>query len=175
MSVAGKRNYTKIMGLHQLILSLGGNVGNKAENFHRVKEILALTVGEITVISNIYESPAWGFDSQDLFWNQVVIIKTRLDPYEILEEIGKIEAGFGRIRLAHGYASRQMDIDILFYDDLIILTPELTIPHPMIALRKFVLVPLADIVPSFLHPMTGEKVTDLLDKCPDEAELKKIC
>lgn len=162
------------MGKQQLILSIGGNLGDKADNFSRVIPLLSEAIGEIVTLSPIYESSAWGFVSEHLFWNRVVVMNTLLSPEETLEEIGKIERSFGRIRSDSAYRSRAMDIDILFYADQVILTPNLTIPHPRMAMRKFVLLPLADVLPDFIHPVTGESVLSMLESCQDTGEPRII-
>ena len=104
----------------------------------------------------MYVSPPWGFEAREEFWNQVIVVNTRLTPREVLHETQKIEAYFGRKRESGRYLSRRMDIDILFYDQLVLVSEELSIPHPLVERRKFVLIPLASVSPDFRHPVTGK-------------------
>lgn len=162
------------MHWHQLFLSLGGNLGDKAEIFENTLSLISENIGEITKLSSIYESPAWGFESDFMFWNRVLMVDTLLSPSEVLDEIGKIELLFGRQRCRGNYLSRKMDIDILFYDSLILKTDTLTIPHPLMGARRFILEPMAEIAPLFIHPETGTSVKTLLEMCSDQADVEKI-
>lgn len=159
---------------HQLILSLGGNLGNKAQIFRDTSEMIECKIGRIVSASPVYETPPWGFESNDPFWNQVLQVSTCLLPDLVLTEIRMIEEHFGRERKQGVYLSRMMDIDILFYDDLILNTDELTVPHAHIAMRRFVLAPLADIAPGLVHPGTGKTVLNMLEECIDTSEIKKV-
>lgn len=159
---------------HQLFLSLGGNLGNKSEIFNKTLTLIAENIGDIAKISSIYESPAWGFESDLLFWNQILMVQTALLPNEVLQEIGKIEIFFGRERKPGLYLSRKMDIDILFYDNLILKTEKLTIPHPLIGERRFILQPLAEIAPALIHPENGLSIENILQTCTDKAIAHRI-
>ena len=139
--------------MYNIFLSIGGNIGNKQANFKQVKDLIVKNLGTIIKASSIYESPPWGFESSHTFWNQVVQIESILPPNELLENAKKIEKHFGRERKSQTYTSRQMDIDILYYEDLILQTDELTIPHPLLHKRNFVLVPLTEVAPEFIHPL----------------------
>jgi 2-amino-4-hydroxy-6-hydroxymethyldihydropteridine diphosphokinase len=103
-----------------------------------------------------------------------LFVETQFTPHEVLERIAKIEAVFGRERTAKGYASREMDIDILYFDELILETETLTIPHPQIANRLFVLVPLAEIAPDFVHPVLKLTSVEMLALCGDKSEISKL-
>lgn len=162
------------MAYHQLILSLGGNMGNKAEIFAETSDLIEKHIGNIILLSSAYETPPWGFESKNHFRNQVLIVKTNLLPEDVLAQIGLIENHFGRIRKPGVYLSRMMDIDILFYDDKVIDTSELTIPHPQIEHRRFILEPLNDILPGFVHPLNGKTVAEMLADCQDNSVLKRI-
>jgi 2-amino-4-hydroxy-6-hydroxymethyldihydropteridine diphosphokinase len=144
------------MGVHQLILCLGGNLGNKTEIFRETNSLIAQSLGNIIDESPVYQTPPWGFESENNFWNQVLRIETYLTPENVIKEIYVIESHFGRKRNSGRYVSRRMDIDILFYDDWIVQTNALTIPHPFISKRKFVLAPLNDIMPRFKDPVSGK-------------------
>jgi 2-amino-4-hydroxy-6-hydroxymethyldihydropteridine diphosphokinase len=162
------------MAGHQLFLSLGGNLGDKREIFTTTIRMIDNKIGHPVKISTVYESSPWGFCSTHFFRNQVLEIETLLTPYEVLAEIRTIEKFFGRRRKTGHYLSRKMDIDILFYDDLILNTDVLTLPHPMIALRRFVLEPLSEIAPDLFHPVIRDKVNHILAGCKDSSEVKKI-
>jgi len=160
--------------MHKVYLSLGGNIGDKAGNFSKAHKLVSKTLGSITKISSVYESPAWGFHSDDKFWNQVVLIETGHSPESLLENIHQIEDIYGRKRGNETYSSREMDIDILYYNSLILKTGSLIIPHPLIQQRKFVLVPLVEIAPDFVHPVLNLSNFELLDNCLDESLIKKV-
>lgn len=159
---------------HQLILSLGGNLGNKAKIFRETLEMIECQIGKIVSASPVYETAPWGFESNDPFWNQVLRVYTQLLPVDILSEIRKMESHFGRQRIPGMYLSRRMDVDILFYDDLILQAVELVIPHPHMAQRRFVLAPLADIAPGLAHPVTGKTVLNMLEECSDTSEIRMV-
>ena len=160
--------------MHQLFLGTGGNLGNKQANFDKVYTHIQNELGTILKCSQVYETAPWGFESDDLFWNQVLLVETLLSPSEILGRIAKIEAVFGRKRTGKGYASREMDIDILYFDDLVLETESLTIPHLQIANRLFVLVPLAEIAPEFVHPVLKLTSVEMLAVCADKSEVRKV-
>jgi 2-amino-4-hydroxy-6-hydroxymethyldihydropteridine diphosphokinase len=124
--------------------------------------------------SSVYETPSWGFNSENPFWNQVLCIETHLRPSEILENIKKIDAAFGRKRIPEGYSSREMDVDILYFDNEIVNTENLTIPHPLLHKRLFVLVPLAEIAPDFVHPVLKLNGIEMLNNCEDKSEIRKV-
>ena len=138
--------------MHKVFLGIGGNIGNKRLNFQKVFQIIGNSIGKVVYSSSIYESPPWGFQSEDDFWNQVILVATQLSHENLLAEINSIEKKFGRDRDKNQYSSREMDIDILYYDDVFIETENLIIPHPKMQQRKFVLVPLNEIAPDLKHP-----------------------
>ena len=127
-------------------------------------------IGQIKVLSSVYESEPWGFVS-DLFWNQALIVESALQPDDILTLALEIENKMGRKRLSENYEARPIDIDLMFYDDLQIDSPRLTIPHPLIAQRRFMLVPLAEIAPEKIHPVTGLTIKEMLQICPDKLKV----
>lgn len=160
--------------MHQLFLSLGGNLGDKSEIFNKTRAFVNENIGATVKVSSIYESPAWGFESGSMFWNQILMVQTLLSPDDVLQKIGKIENFFGRRRCPGKYLSRKMDIDILFYDNLIVKTETLTIPHPLITERHFILKPLAEIAPALIHPENGLSIENLLQACTDTAPVNRI-
>jgi 2-amino-4-hydroxy-6-hydroxymethyldihydropteridine diphosphokinase len=160
--------------MHQVFLGIGGNIGNKPENFGKVHDLIERKIGVISKQSSVYDSPPWGFHAEDNFWNQVLKVKTELAAIEILSEITKIENSFNRKRHSGGYTSREMDVDIIYYDDIFIETEDLIIPHPRLHQRLFVLVPLTEIASGFKHPLFRMTSKQLLENCKDESVIKKL-
>ncbi|HAH24690.1 MAG TPA: 2-amino-4-hydroxy-6-hydroxymethyldihydropteridine diphosphokinase [Prolixibacteraceae bacterium] len=158
----------------KLYLLLGGNLGDKRQVFLEATALLEEQVGRITQQSHIYETEPWGFESTDMFWNQVLELSVSISPEEVLERTQQIEQQLGRTRKAQQYDSRIIDIDILFYGDQIISTENLTIPHPRIQERKFVLVPLNEIAPELTHPVLQKSVGQLLLDCTDQLRVEKV-
>ena len=160
--------------MFKVFLGIGGNIGDKQLNLIKVAHLIHARLGKIIKTSSIYETPPWGFVSEDHFWNQVLIIQTEMNPEKLLEEIHEIETKFGRKRTLGKYTSREMDIDILFFDDLFIEADNLIIPHPRIQSRKFVLVPLVEVEPDFKHPLFRLTNLQMLENCKDESVIIKI-
>jgi len=123
--------------------------------------------------SDIYETAPWGISDQNHFLNMVIKIKTTLSPEEVLFEILEIEKQLGRVRKSK-WGPRLIDIDILFYDNLILQTTELTIPHPEIHNRKFILIPLRQIERNFFHPVLNQNINSILVNCTDNLSVKKL-
>ena len=161
----------------EVTLLIGGNKGNMTENISSARQQIYNRIGKITIQSKEYPSPAWGFESDD-FLNQALVCSTSLSPIDLLETIWEIEKEFGRERGSQaeeqvkyearkkgeiGYSARQMDIDIMFYGDEVISTPLLTIPHPLISEREFVLRPLADVCPQRVLPNQTKTILELLN------------
>ena len=134
--------------MHTVYLSLGSNLGDKEQNLASAVSEIARRIGDITAQSAFLETEPWGFDSENTFLNAAVRVETELSPYELLHATQQIERDLGRTHKSqHGqYHDRIIDIDILLYDDLHIQTPELTIPHPLMQQRDFVLIPLKEIM-----------------------------
>ncbi|MDP4189711.1 MAG: 2-amino-4-hydroxy-6-hydroxymethyldihydropteridine diphosphokinase [Bacteroidota bacterium] len=155
-------------------LLLGGNLGDRKANMEKAVTLLQTNAGEVIEKSSLYESEPWGFDDVHAFYNQAVAIETSLNPYELLDEIHIIENELGRIRQSQQYASRTMDIDILFYDNKVIASERLTIPHLQLPNRRFVLEPMNELNPSLVHPLLNKSMAQLLDNCPDTKLVKAI-
>ncbi|MCW1953301.1 MAG: 2-amino-4-hydroxy-6-hydroxymethyldihydropteridine diphosphokinase [Flavobacteriia bacterium] len=152
--------------------SLGSNQGDKALLLQKAIFLMADQMGSISNISKTYQTAAWGFESED-FLNCCVSLDTHLDPLDILASLLSIESRLGRKRHSKpGYTARIIDIDLLFYGSEVIDLPELSVPHPHIEKRAFVLRPLADICPQFTHPIYENTIDKLLDKCLDSAQLR---
>jgi len=158
----------------KLYILLGGNLGDKQQVFSEARAKLNQQVGTITSQSAIYETEPWGFESDDIFWNQVLEISTAFSPDEVLTQTQQIERELGRIRKATQYDSRIIDIDILFYGDQIIKLENLTVPHPRIQERKFALVPLCEIASELIHPVFLKSITQLLEECRDLLRVSPI-
>jgi 2-amino-4-hydroxy-6-hydroxymethyldihydropteridine diphosphokinase len=154
----------------KLYLLLGSNMGDRTQYLQQATDEITLKVGKVLNKSSLFETAAWGNTNQPLFVNQVLEAETDLQPEEVLLSIHTIEQKLGRIRFEH-WGSRVIDIDILFYDTLILQTQRLTIPHPQLHNRRFTLVPLAEIAASFEHPVLHKNIQLLLDECTDELEV----
>jgi len=140
-------------------LALGSNLGNRAANLttaiQRIREL-----GCVSAVSRIYESEPVGYREQGRFYNLVLRLETGYAPEELLVRVKRIETEMGRTSSFRN-APRTIDIDILAYDDVVLHTPELEIPHPRMSERSFVLLPLAEVAPDFVHPVTGKRMTEL--------------
>lgn len=159
--------------LNRIYLSIGSNIGNRYLNLQKAVLALKAKVGTILHTSSIYENGAVGFDGED-FLNACLLLETNLSPTEVLAELKQIESNLGRKKDSNqGYASRSIDLDILYYDDLIINGAGLSIPHPRMIERNFVLKPLADIAPQFYHPIYKKDTRNLLQECKDKNKLNK--
>ena len=156
----------------RVILLTGGNLGDVKRTLQTAQQLINSRIGAVLHCSHRYESEPWGFADAPEFFNQALEVSTDLSPLEVLDAVQRIESELGRNRAAETlekartgapYVSRPIDIDILFYDDEIIDTERLTVPHPRLAEREFVLVPLCEIVRSRKHPVTGLSVGEMLD------------
>jgi 2-amino-4-hydroxy-6-hydroxymethyldihydropteridine diphosphokinase len=159
--------------MNKTYLLTGGNEGDRNRNLQQARANIELICGEILQVSSIYETAPWGKTDQPYFLNQVLIVDTKLEPRELMQAIFSIEEKGGRKRTGKN-APRTIDIDILFYNDLILDEPGLTIPHPGIKDRRFVLEPLDEITPDFIHPLLLKTIHRLLLECTDGLAVKKI-
>jgi deoxyguanosine kinase len=154
---------------HQVILSLGSNQGNRLENIALCIKLIHQEVGTVIKISNIYETPSWGFESE-AFYNCALVVHTFNSANKVLSQALKIEKKIGRIRTEEkGYQSRIIDIDLIAFDAEIIQTEKLQIPHPLMQNRKFVLLPIQDLNLDWEHPVLKQSISGLLQDCPDES------
>ena len=150
------------MKKHLVFLSLGSNLGDRLEHLQAAIETLK-EFGEISKTSSVYETDPWGYEDQPAFYNQVILLETTCEPLELLRNIKQVEQTMGRIPTFR-YGPRVIDIDILLFDETVITTPELTIPHPQMKNRAFVLAPLAEIDPLLSIPGEKANATELLEK-----------
>ena len=150
-----------------IILSIGTNIGDRERNIENAVKALG-EIGKVTAISPIYTSEPWGFESENGFYNIALTMESKLLPLDLLQETQRIEKELGRTaKTTTEYADRVIDIDIIAYGQTIIETTELTIPHRLMHIRNFVLYPLADIAPSWMHPMLHLTAHELKNQCPD--------
>lgn len=170
--------------MNNVTLLIGGNQGDRLNLIEQATEQIRQRIGSVVVLSSVYESEPWGeFEEEigkgkvDNFLNRGLVAETTLSPWQVLRVALSIEADLGRVRNASCsqllnndvqtsrlYHSRPMDIDLIFYDNLVLDTPELTLPHPRMQQRRFVLEPLAEIMPEYRHPMIGKNVKELLSE-----------
>jgi len=150
----------------QVYLGLGTNLGNKRANLNQAIQHIEKDVGRLLRASSVYETAPWGLTEQPGFLNQVVLLETALPPVTLLTVLLDIETRMGRRRLRK-WGSRLIDIDILFYEQLIRQSSTLTLPHPYLQDRNFVLAPMAEIASDFRHPVLGKTMQELLDQSPD--------
>ncbi len=156
---------------HIVYLALGSNMGSRLAN---LKAAISNLTPQMSVKkkSSIYETPPWGFIDQAAFLNQVVKVETYLKPEALLSHLKRLEMALGRVPSFEN-GPRLIDIDILFFDDVVMDTPPLVIPHPRLHERAFVLVPLADLAPDLVHPVLHKSVSELLDGV-DRSEIKLL-
>ena len=153
--------------------SLGSNLGKRAENLRQALTLLAQSLGKPTAVSSVYETEPWGVEHHEQYLNMAACYKTIWPPEKIFTLIAFIEKKLGRVRSGKTIEPRTIDIDILFYDNLVLKTETLSIPHPRIRYRRFVLEPLAEIMENFQDPETGLTIKELLLRCTDTCKVQK--
>ncbi|MFA9190909.1 2-amino-4-hydroxy-6-hydroxymethyldihydropteridine diphosphokinase [Flavobacterium sp. FZUC8N2.13] len=155
---------------HQVILSIGSNQGNRLEVIKHCIALLHQEIGMVIQVSKVYETAAWGFDS-DAFYNCALVLHCHLSASEVLLKALAIEQKLGRIRKNEsGYQSRIIDIDMIAFDEAIIETEKLTVPHPLMQDRKFVLLPFQDLKINWIHPILKMTISEMVENCSDTGE-----
>ncbi len=171
---------------NSVVLLLGGNQGDRVATLMNAIAEIGKRIGAVSLISSIYETEPWGFEAEQNFLNQAVVVDTDLSAHEVLVEALNIEKELGRIRKdeiknassdslqpAREYSSRPIDIDLIFYNSAIVETDDLLLPHPRMHSRRFVLVPLDEIIPDYRHPKFRKTIRQILTECEDNGEVKK--
>lgn len=158
--------------MHIAFLSLGSNLGDRLAHFLIAENHITKSIGKILKTSSIYETAPWGFTNQPSFLNKVIQVETELNPSALLKTILTIEIAMGRIR-TDKWHERIIDIDILFFDDLVVKGTDLEIPHPFIRERRFVLMPLSEIADALIHPVLNKTINALVVECTDSLVVKK--
>ncbi|RIJ42551.1 2-amino-4-hydroxy-6-hydroxymethyldihydropteridine diphosphokinase [Pontibacter oryzae] len=155
----------------KVYLLLGGNLGDRLAYLQQANHQINTHVGRVARQSKVYQTAAWGKTDQPNFLNQVLEVQTELRPELVLQRVNSIEQELGRKRLEH-WGARVIDIDILFYDDLVMQTQRLSVPHPQLHLRRFTLLPLSELAPDMEHPILQQSIKLLLEQCPDVLDVQ---
>lgn len=159
---------------NQVVLSLGSNIGNRLEIIQSCIALIHNEIATVVKVSNLYETPAWGFESEP-FYNCAILIHTTKSAQKILSQLLKIEKQLGRVRNKQvGYQARIIDIDIIAINENVIETENLEVPHKLMQNRKFVLLPMNDLKWDWIHPILKKSITELIQNCEDESECKVV-
>lgn len=143
-------------------IGLGTNIGKRRGNIVTAAALLAERVGDVLALSDMYETEPWGFESENLFINAVVVLQTELLPMELLDATRQIEIEMGRVQKSDGsYHDRIIDIDILMIDDMVVNNERLIIPHPLMQQRLFVMDPMVEVAPNLVHPLLGKSMREI--------------
>lgn len=157
--------------MNTIVFSTGSNIGDRSSHLDFAIEEIINKIGKVISVSNVYESEAWGNIDQQNFLNQVIVVETKLTAFKCLEVLQVIEKERFRQRIEH-WGPRTLDIDILFYNQEIINSHKLIIPHPFIEKRLFVLLPLSEILGTFIHPILKVDIYHILTNCKDGSEVE---
>ena len=160
--------------MNKAYISLGSNMGQRLEEIREAVVQIQKKIGILTDLSSLFESPTWGFEGPD-FLNACIGIQTDFTPHELLQKLLKIERQMGRLRsLKSGYSSRNIDLDLLFFDNQVLDNEDLVLPHPRLEFRRFILSPMCEIAPDFIHPRLGKSLMNLSRLCKDNSSIRKI-
>ena len=160
--------------MRKVFLGLGSNLGDRGKNLDEARIRIEELIGKIITCSSVYQTEPWGFKSENDFLNMVICVETNLHPSGLLGRILMIESQMGRTRCDNQYSSREIDIDILLYENEIVDEIALKIPHPKLHERRFVLVPLCEIGSEIIHPVLNQSVESLLKSCKDKSKVRKF-
>ena len=161
--------------MNKAVLLLGSNLGDAQLLFQNVISLIDERLGKLELQSALYQSPPWGFEHENDFINQVLILETDLEAGDILQACLQLETDLGRERKEQkGYSARVIDIDVLFVNNEVLESEHLILPHPRLHLRKFTLLPLVELIPDFIHPNLYKSMQALLIACEDNSEVRKI-
>lgn len=161
------------MAYHVSYILLGSNQGQRKLYLKKAIAAIEQRCGSLVKESAVYETAAWGNTKQAAFLNKIIVIRTPLSPDALMQELLTIELELGRIR-NEKYGPRTIDLDILFYDNLVYHSPKVTLPHPAIQDRRFVLIPLAELSARKIHPVYRKTINTLLNECADLLPVKKL-
>ena len=159
--------------MNKLYLLLGSNLQQPIKNLQTAAALISKNLGSVVAQSSMYQTAAWGNTQQPDFINQVIVVETSHPATECINIVLGTEQAMGRVRTEKN-APRLIDIDILYFNQDVIHLPHLIVPHPAIQLRRFVLIPLNEIAPRFIHPVLQQSNQQLLKNCPDDLNVKKI-
>ena len=161
--------------MNQAVLIIGGNVGDRLANLKKTISLLKVEGAEISLVSSVFKTEPWGYISESWFYNMVLKVDIRLELKSFFTILQGIEKEMGRLeKTTEGYADRIIDIDILFFNEVIIQEDNLQVPHPRLHLRKFVLEPLKEVLPDLIHPVLKKSIRELSEECEDSSVVIKI-
>ena len=159
--------------MKEVYLLIGGNIGDRLYFLREAIRLISHKCGSISRSSAVYETAAWGKEDQPAFLNQVLIIQTQMEPSVLMAVILEIEQEMGRLRRERN-GERNIDIDILYYENDVVELQDLIIPHPRIYMRKFALIPLVELNPAKIDPLHNKTIQELLEACPDSLEVRQF-
>ena len=159
--------------MSKVYFSIGSNKGNRSGLINEAIDKIDIIIGKVVLKSSIYETKSWGFNSNN-FYNICILLESTLAPALILNKILTIEKDMGRLKTTDQYSDRCIDIDILFFDNMIVNSKSLEIPHPRIQLRKFVLTPMLELTPDLIHPILNKSIRQLELECDDKDQPIKV-
>jgi 2-amino-4-hydroxy-6-hydroxymethyldihydropteridine diphosphokinase len=152
---------------------IGCNLGNRSANLQKAIQLIEQNCGQVVQSSAIYETAAWGLTDQPAFYNQALKIETQNLPEPLMQQLLLIEQEMGRTRTIK-LGPRTIDLDMIFFNQFILKTELLVLPHPALSQRRFVLLPLSEIAPNYIHPILHKTIVQLLNECPDHLDVQKL-